>query len=145
MFIRAVLLAGAVALAVAWEGNGTGAIMGLVECHDGDNFNFTPSRSGTRYLGSLITVRFGGVDTPELRGAGEADRELAERVRPFTEAMLRGARRMLVREIELGMRRYLAQVIADGRDVAWALIAAGLGRPYFGGPGDRGARGRPLL
>ena len=141
MFICAVLLAGAVALAVAWEGNGTGAIMGLVECHDGDTCNFTLSRSGTRYLGSLITVRFRGVDTPELRGAGDADRELAERVRPFTEAMLRGARRVLLKEIELGMRRFLARVIADGRDVAQGLIAAGLGRPYFGGPGDRGAEG----
>ncbi len=54
-----------------------------------------------------MSVRVDGVDTPEIRGKCEAEKELAQRAK--------------------------ARVEFDGHDLAHLLMAEGLGRAYHGG------------
>lgn len=82
----------------------------------------------TLRIAGLGRVRVVGVDTPELRGQCERERELAQQAHTFTRRFLRGA---VVEVVLLGKdrySRYLARVSVEGRDLAEALIAAGLGR-----------------
>ena len=79
-------------------------------------------------------VRLDGVDTPELRGKCQAARRLARAARAFVQARV-GGRQVILRDIQYG--KYAGRVVAriqtpDGDDLADALIAAGLGRPYDG-------------
>jgi micrococcal nuclease len=80
-----------------------------------------------------IRVRIDGVDTPELRSACEAERAMAIAARAFL------AKRLLNREITL-LRvvydkfggRVRADISDSDGDIAQALLAAGLARPYRG-------------
>lgn len=81
-------------------------------------------------------VRLLGVDAPELRGRCRAERDLAERSRAFVEQGV-GGRHIRLRDVQLGKfaGRVVARVDAwDGEDLGQALVAAGLARPYDGGP-----------
>lgn len=81
-------------------------------------------------------VRILGVDAPELRGRCRAERDLAQRSRAFLEQRV-GGRQIRLRDVQLG--KYAGRVVArvdawDGEDLGQALVAAGLARPYDGGP-----------
>lgn len=82
-----------------------------------------------------VHVRLAGVDAPELRGRCAEERHLAERARALVERAVDGGRVVLS---ELEHDKYAGRVVArvttpDGRDLASALLAAGLARPYDGG------------
>ena len=92
------------------------------------------------WLGQAIEtrVRLAGIDTPELRGACDAERDLAARARGLLAEHLSGGR-VILTEIRYGT--YAGRVVArvsttDTPDIAGSLIAAGLARPY-GGRGPR--------
>lgn len=79
-------------------------------------------------------VRVAGVDAPELKGACARERERAQAARDYVVARALGETITLV-----GIRyekyggRVLAQVrLADGRDLAAALVADGHARAYDG-------------
>lgn len=81
-----------------------------------------------------VLVRLGGVDTPELRGACQRERELALRAQQFTRDFA-GIRVLLT---EIDQDKYGGRVLAlvsnaQGADLAQALIQAGLARAYDGG------------
>jgi endonuclease YncB( thermonuclease family) len=78
-------------------------------------------------------VRVAGVDAPEMRSACAAERALAERARDFVVRLV-GEREVQLRDVRYDKygRRVVARVEAGGTDVAAALVAAGLGRPYAG-------------
>jgi len=85
-------------------------------------------------------VRFAGVDAPEIRGACARERDLARRAQDFVARQVTsdGTRRPSVRlrDVRYGKfaRRVVARVeTAAGVDLAAALLAAGLARPYDGG------------
>lgn len=83
-----------------------------------------------------MSVRVLGVDTPEIRGRCEAEKRKAADARAFVLHAFRGATTV---ELDVvGWDKYGGRVDAhvtmpDGRDLASALIEAGLGRPYDGG------------
>ena len=83
-----------------------------------------------------MSVRVLGVDTPEIRGRCESERRKAADARAFVLFAFRGAETV---EIDvIGWDKYGGRIDAhvrmpDGRDLATALIEAGLGRPYDGG------------
>ena len=92
----------------------------------------------TIWLGQEVetTVRLLGVDTPELRGKCNAERELAAISRSLTAELAREGSEIRLTEIQLGKfaGRVLARVTnSGGVDVGDALIEAGLGRAYHGG------------
>jgi endonuclease YncB( thermonuclease family) len=80
-------------------------------------------------------VRMLGVDTPELRGDCDIERDLAIKAKNFLAQRLGGGEVQL-RQIDFDKYggRMLAQIMTvQGGDVALALISAGLARPYQGG------------
>ena len=78
-------------------------------------------------------VRLAGVDTPEIRGKCQSEKDLAVRARDFVRTTV-GAQVQLT-NVRPG--KYAGRVIADvwvrGRKLSDMLIAEGLGRPYHGG------------
>lgn len=92
------------------------------------------------YDGDTITIegeriRIMGLDTPEI-GSGarcESEANAAVAARNRLSDLLAGAEITLRRDGTDRYGRTLAYVYADGRDVAKALIAEGLARPYHGG------------
>lgn len=99
---------------------------------DGDTFEFVAHV----WLGLALTVhvRVRGIDTPEVRGKCPREKELASlATAQLGELLVRGA--VLV---HVGDDKYFGRVVADvigagGTDVAVAMIASGLARPYDGG------------
>lgn len=88
----------------------------------------------TIWLGQevLTTVRLAGIDTAELRGGCAAAREQAEAAKAFLMARLAGGSVTLTGiETDKYGGRVVAHVAdADGADIAAALLAEGLARPY---------------
>ena len=78
------------------------------------------------------TFRIANIDTPEIEGKCEAERDLAQKAKLFTERFLaRGD--VVIRQT--GVDRYgriLALVTSDQQDLGEALIAAGLARTWKG-------------
>ncbi len=74
-----------------------------------------------------------GVDTPEIRGKCQAEKDLAVRARNFVRATA-GATVQLT-DVRLGKYagRVIAEVWVNGQKLADLLIAENLGRPYHGG------------
>ena len=74
-----------------------------------------------------------GVDTPEIRGECQAEKDLALRARDFVRAMV--GPRVQLTDVRPGKYagRVTADVWVDGQNLADLLIAENLGRPYHGG------------
>lgn len=81
-----------------------------------------------------IRVRVSGIDTPELRGKCQPERERAIEARAFTESWLGRAGVVYLRDIRLGMyERVEARVLdPNGRELGLDLVAAGLARVSTG-------------
>ena len=80
------------------------------------------------------SVRVDGVDTPEIRGKCQAEKDRAIRARDF----VRQAVGQTVRLADVRHGKYAGRVVArvalgNGQDLAVQLIAEGLGRAYAGG------------
>jgi micrococcal nuclease len=101
--------------------------------HDGDTFEVIVQAlpEALQRLG----VRVRGVDAPELGGKARCnlERTLAVQARDFTVRFLEGGKLQLE---DLAWDKFGgridARVLVDGRDLAPALIKAGLGHPYSG-------------
>lgn len=86
-------------------------------------------------------VRLAGIDAPEMHGACQQERDLARRAQAFVATQLApaGSEGASVRLRDLRYGKYARRVVARvetaaGLDLAGALLAAGLARPYDGGP-----------
>jgi micrococcal nuclease len=91
----------------------------------------------TVWLGQelAVLVRVRGMDAPELRGDCASEKARAGDAAAALEQLI-GGRPVVLRDIEGD--KYFGRVLsnvatAGGTDVATALIAAGLARPYDGG------------
>ena len=104
-----------------------------VRAYDGDppTLDVSPWPGMTMRVG----VRLRGVDTAELRADCARERRLAETARTYTRRRLRQASTIALHNVARGKYagRVVARLTVDGRDLAQALINAGLGRPYDGG------------
>lgn len=85
-------------------------------------------------IGERIGVRVAGCDTPELRDKRSEVKELAYKAKEAVQAMLKNAKVIELRNISRGKYfRLVADVYADGTNIANILIASGLAQPYDGG------------
>jgi endonuclease YncB( thermonuclease family) len=86
---------------------------------------------------SLVTaVRINGIDTPELRGQCEQERQKALEAKAFVESLTPVGSTVTLHQVKTG--KYANRVVADvfdaqGHLVAASLISAHLARPYGGG------------
>jgi len=84
-------------------------------------------------IGKSISVRVYGIDTPEKRGSGACEKEVARTAQKLTENLLRHAKRIDL--LDVGRDKYfrvLARVRFDGKDLSETLLKNGLAYPYFG-------------
>jgi len=81
-----------------------------------------------------VRVRIEGVDAPEMEARCESERERAEAARVFLERRIGGGEVQLSQVVydKYGGRVRAAVADRDG-DIAAALLARGLARPYRGG------------
>ncbi len=79
------------------------------------------------------TVRFKGLDTPEIKGRCDAEKQAARRAKTATERLLKKGAITLKKPSRDKYGRVAAFVLVDGRPIHEALIRAGHGRPYTGG------------
>lgn len=104
----------------------------VISTYDGDTFT-----AETRiWLGQVLTtsVRLDRVDTPEIRGKCQLEKDLAIKARDRSIELTGDG--VILRNIRSG--KYAKRVVADvylpnGQGLADVLISEGLGRPYDGG------------
>ncbi|MGV8997690.1 MAG: thermonuclease family protein [Parvibaculaceae bacterium] len=105
----------------------------LVNVVDGDTLTLTAHIWISQTI--EMKVRLLGIDAPELKGECEAERVKARAAKAYLGELVRG-RTLTMREVRNDKYggRALAKVEAAGRgDVATAMLARGLARPYDGG------------
>jgi micrococcal nuclease len=85
-------------------------------------------------LGSMISVRLLGVDTPEMTGLKACERQLAIIAKDFVTAELGVSQSIELRDAQRDKYfRILGRVRYDGSDLSNELIAHHLALPYDGG------------
>ncbi len=99
----------------------------VVSVYDGDTM--TVDAEPWPGLTARTKVRVAGVDTPEIRGKCQREKDLAIRARDFVCATVQ------LTNIRPGKYagRMIAVVWVDGQKLSDLLIAENLGRPYHGG------------
>lgn len=129
----AVLLAATLFAAPLWSGN-YGDYTGVVlhSCYDGDTCKVTiPGLPPV--VGREIPIRFRGIDTPEIRGECAAEKSRALLARDRLNEVMQQAGTIALRNVERGRYfRLVADVYADGVDVAGLMLREGHARPYSG-------------
>lgn len=106
----------------------------VLNVHDGDSFTVLAHMWPEQYI--RTHVRVAGVDTPEINGRCERERELARQAKGVTEKFLEKGAPIAIRNIKLD--KYAGRVDADvvnarGDTLAGALFKAKLAYPYDGG------------
>ena len=100
---------------------------------DGDTFR-VDIRGWPAVAGENIPVRVYGVDTPEIRGQCDEEKERAVQAREYVEDLLFQAQRIELYNLKRDKYfRLAAYVDIDGLDLTSVLIESGHGRPYSGG------------
>ncbi|TDJ52194.1 MAG: hypothetical protein E2O42_00395 [Nitrospina sp.] len=86
-------------------------------------------------LEAKVSVRIDGVDTPEIRGKCDAEKQKAIEAREFVKGLVLGET-IFLQNVKHG--KYAGRVVADvklegGGSLAQKIIDRGLGREYHGG------------
>ena len=112
-------------------GDYEGAI--YVRNYDGDTITFNlPSLHPI--IGKKIAVRVNGIDTPEIRGKCDKEKYDAEQAKGMVEDLLKDAERIDLKNLQRGKYfRIVADVYADGKNLAEALVDSGMAVRYNGG------------
>ena len=80
-----------------------------------------------------MSIRISGIDTPELRGECDKEKQLARLAKQFTVERLRAARSIVLKNIKRGKYfRLVADVYVDGVNLGEQLIKQGHAVRYKG-------------
>ncbi len=84
---------------------------------------------------SAMSVRINGIDTPEIRGKCQAEKDMAVKARDYVLGLLSAAKTVQFCNPQWGKYagRVVADVKVDGKLLSELLIENSLGRPYDGG------------
>ena len=104
----------------------------VASVYDGDTFKV--DLKGVHPLfGDDVSVRVNGIDTPEIKGESDEVEALGRQAREFVEAMLKGATKIELRNLQRGKYfRIVADVYVDGASLAEALKKEELAKDYDG-------------
>ncbi len=105
----------------------------VIKVYDGDTF--TVEAYPWPGLEAKASVRVNGVDTPEIRGKCDAEKQKAIEAREFVKGLILGEV-VFLEHVKYG--KYAGRVVADvklegGGSLAEKIIRQGLGREYHGG------------
>lgn len=102
-------------------------------CYDGDTCYIIVDELPDKL--EKMSVRILGIDTPEIRGKCQKEKELALKAREFANKVFREAKEIEFKDLKWGKYggRLLTNVYLDGKLYADMIIKKGLARPYDGG------------
>jgi len=105
----------------------------VTSIYDGDTFRVN-IKGWPTIIGKRIPIRVKGIDTPELRGKCQKEKELARKAKQNTVKLLRDAKKIELQNIDRGKYfRILADVFIDGHSLADDLINKKMAVKYAGG------------
>ena len=118
---------------IAGVSYGTFTVSQVISVYDGDTFRVDIDELSP-IAGKNIPIRVNGVDTPEIQGKCDSEKELAIEARDYVAGLLDNANEILLVNTERGKYfRIVAVVMIDGVNLAELLIDKGLGYVYTGG------------
>lgn len=82
-----------------------------------------------------VSIRISGIDTPEMKGQCDSEKEKARAAKSFLSRKLSSARAVTFGTLDWDKYggRILADVYFDGQDVGQMMIDEGYATPYLGG------------
>ena len=112
---------------------GTVTISKVISVYDGDTFRVNID-SLPPIVGKNIAIRVNGVDTPEIRGKCQYEKNLALEARDFVRGKLANAKEIKLTNLQRGKYfRVVANVLVDGVSLEQELLDNELAYEYSGG------------
>ena len=112
---------------------GTVTVSKVISVYDGDTFRVNID-SLPPIVGKNIAIRVNGVDTPEIRGKCQNEKNLALKARDFVRAKLANAKEIKLTNLQRGKYfRVVANVLVDGVSLEQELLDNQLAYEYSGG------------
>ena len=112
---------------------GTVTVSKVISVYDGDTFRVNID-SLPPIVGKNISIRVNGVDTPEIRGKCQYEKNLALEARDFVRARLSNAKEIKLTNLQRGKYfRVVANVVVDGVSLEQELLDNKLAYEYSGG------------
>ncbi|MEO1945882.1 MAG: thermonuclease family protein [Candidatus Thioglobus sp.] len=110
-----------------------GTVTKVINVYDGDTFRVNID-SLPPIVGKNIPIRVNGVDTPEIRGKCQYEKNLALEARDFVRAKLANAKEIKLTNLQRGKYfRVVANVLVDGVSLEQELLDNKLAYEYSGG------------
>jgi micrococcal nuclease len=101
---------------------GNAKVLDVTSIYDGDTFRAN-IKGFPAVIGEHMSIRINGIDTPELRGKCETEKQLARKAKQFTVEHLRAAKNITLKNIKRGKYfRLIADVYVDGISLGELLI-----------------------
>ena len=112
---------------------GTVTVSKVISVYDGDTFRVNID-SLPPIVGKNIPIRVNGIDTPEIRGKCQYEKNLALEARDFVRAKLANAKEIELTNLQRGKYfRVVANVLVDGVSLEQELLDNELAYEYDGG------------
>ena len=112
---------------------GTVTVSKVISVYDGDTFRVNID-SLPPIVGKNIPIRVNGVDTPEIRGKCQYEKDLALEARDFVRDKLANAKEIKLTNLQRGKYfRVVANVLVDGVSLEQELLDNKLAYEYSGG------------
>ena len=112
---------------------GTVTVSRVISVYDGDTFRVDID-SLPPIVGKNIPIRLNGVDTPEIRGKCQYEKDLALKARDFVRNKLANAKEIKLSKLQRGKYfRVVANVMVDGVSLEQELLENKLAYKYTGG------------
>ena len=109
---------------------GSVSVSRVIRIIDGDTFVVDIDQLPD-LIGKDISVRVNGIDTPELRGKCDREKDLAVKAKERVDALLKTADTIVLENLSRGsFFRIVADVIIDGVDLGELILNEGLATPY---------------
>ena len=112
---------------------GTVIVSKVISVYDGDTFRVDID-SLPPIVGKNIPIRLNGIDTPEIRGKCQYEKDLALIARDFVRNKLANAKEIKLTKLQRGKYfRVVADVMIDGVSLEKELLENKLAYKYTGG------------
>jgi len=111
---------------------GNATVLEVTSIYDRDTFRAN-IEGFPAVIGEHMSIRINGIDTPELRGKCDKEKQLARLAKQFTVERLRAAKSIVLKNIKRGKYfRLVADVYVDGVSLGEQLIKQGHAVKYIG-------------
>jgi len=112
---------------------GTVTVSKVISVYDGDTFRVDID-SLPPIVGKNMPIRLNGIDTPEIRGKCQYEKDLAFKARDFVRNKLANAKEIKLTKLQRGKYfRVVADVMIDGVSLEKELLENQLAYKYTGG------------